>query len=233
MSHVFKLYRLQQIDSQLDHAKERIAQINHLLVDTQALQQAEGLVNASTKQLEDAHRALTKAENEVKSQRLKIEETEATLYGGKVRNPKELQDLEKDVEALKRYLTVLEDRLLETMVNQEDAEAGLRRHTDEFQAIRSYTETQHSLLRAEISTLTKEIGRLEKERDPTVSTIDPADMKLYDQLRSQRKGVAVARVSDNACSACGSVLTPGMVQGAHSPTQIVRCTFCGRILYAG
>jgi len=233
MSQVFKLFRLQQLDSHLDHARGRIDQINKQLADNQVIRLAEDQVNLANKNLNDAYKVLSKADNEVKSQRLKIEQTEAALYGGKVRNPKELQDLEKDVESLRRYLGVLEDRLLESMVGLEDAEIVYNKYTSEYQSILSSTETQHSLMRGELDTLMNEIDRLEKERSSTADTIESGDIKLYEQLRQQKRGVAVSKVSDNACSACGSILTPGMVQGAHSPTQLVRCPFCGRILYAG
>ncbi len=60
----------------------------------------------------------------MRAQKVKIEQTEATLYGGKVRNPKELQDLQNEAAALKRYLAVLEDRQLEQMIALEDVEKG-------------------------------------------------------------------------------------------------------------
>ncbi|MFN2235225.1 MAG: C4-type zinc ribbon domain-containing protein [Anaerolineales bacterium] len=47
-----------------------------------------------------------------------------------------------------------------------------------------------------------------------------------------RAGVAVAKVEDRACKACGSTLTASLNQAARSPSQIVFCDSCGRILYA-
>ena len=59
---------------------------------------------------------MKQSEAEVEKQRIKIEQTEASLYGGHVHNPKELQDLQKDVASLKRHLETLEERQLEAML---------------------------------------------------------------------------------------------------------------------
>ena len=52
----------------------------------------------------------------------RVGQAEASLYGGHVQNPKELQDLQKDVASLKRHLETLEERELEAMEAAENAE---------------------------------------------------------------------------------------------------------------
>ena len=59
-----------------------------------------------------AKTSLRVAEAEAEAQKIKIEHTEASLYGGSVHNPKELQDLQRDVASLKKHLTTLEERQL-------------------------------------------------------------------------------------------------------------------------
>jgi hypothetical protein len=232
MSQVFKLFRLQQLDSQLDLSHTRLDQIQRKIDDNSVLQKAQAQVEAAEEEWRDSKKSLRRAEEEVQSHRLKIEETEAALYGGKVRNPKELQDLQKEAAALKRYLAVLEDRLLECMLVDEEKETEYKKKLNELQVIQSETESLHKNLISEKDVLSKEIDTLDNERILTVNAIGPDDLQLYTQLRQQRRGVAVAKVADSACAACGSMLTPALVQAAHSPSQIVRCTFCGRILYA-
>ncbi len=43
-----------------------------------------------------------------------------------MQNPKELQDLQKDIASLKKYLFTLEERELEAMIKAEDAENDLQ-----------------------------------------------------------------------------------------------------------
>jgi uncharacterized protein len=233
MSQPFKLYRLQQLDTQLDQARSRLAQIERILSDDIKIQKAAVIVNQAKQKLEESRKALHRSEEEVQAQRLKIELSEKALYGGKVQNPKELIDLQNEAASLKRYLAVLEDRQLENMMEVEEAEAEYSSKLSALEVLRSEKATQNDSLIKERSQHQKDVERMENERQAALSTIESGDIQLYEQLRQQRRGIAVARVADNTCAACGSTLTPSMIQAAHSPTQITRCAFCGRILYAG
>lgn len=233
MSQSFKLFRLQQIDSQIDRAQARLLQIEATLNEDAALRQATAEHRRAEQALEAVQKDLRRAEQEVQAQRLKIEQTEATLYGGKVRNPKELQDLQNEAAAHKRYLGVLEDRQLETMITVDSAEESRAETWTQLQEVQRAQASQHSELKAEAQELHKETQRLSGERQATLGTIPEGDLRLYEQLRKQRRGVAVAKVVDRACGACGSTLSSSLLHAAHSPNQLTRCDMCGRILYAG
>jgi uncharacterized protein len=233
MSQPFKLYRLQQIDTQLDQARSRLKEIDNILKGEGRVKQAEAEASKKEKKLEEAQKALKRAEEDVQAQNIKIEQTESTLYGGKVRNPKELQDLQQEAAALKRYLAVLEDRQLDLMLVVEEAESLFNQAAQDLAEVRGLVMGQQATLVGERSKLEKDVERLEVERSAAHGSIEEEDLKLYDTLRRQRMGLAVTKVVDNSCSACGSTLTPSAVQTAHSHNQITRCTFCGRILYAG
>jgi hypothetical protein len=81
--------------------------------------------------------------------------------------------------------------------------------------------------------LEKDVLRLEEERKATESSIAAEDIAIYNQLRQKRRGVAVAKVVDRACAACGSTLNAMLLNAAHSPNQLNHCDNCGRILYTG
>jgi uncharacterized protein len=232
MSQPFSLYRLQQIDSTLDKAKSRLNQVEALLADNQELILAQEAAAEKENALAAARKSLKRAEEEVAAQQIKIEQNASTLYGGRVRNPKELQDLQNESAALKRYLSVLEDRQLECMVTVEEAEEEYEQTTALLREVEEKVGQEQVNLQTEKNTLEKEIERFSSERGAAAGSISPEDYQLYEQLRRTRMGVAVARVTDRSCSACGSTLTPATVQLAQSK-QLTRCTFCGRILYVG
>ncbi len=233
MSDTFKLYRMQQLDSQLDAIQKRLNEIEIALSDRRELKLAESQLEAATEILNRVTAELRHSEQEVKAQRLKIEQTEATLYGGKVRNPKELQDLQNESAALKRYLAVLEDRQLEKMIAQEEAQADEAQASGQFEKERLRKETLNEGLSREKSSLQDDAHRQQSERDAAAASILKSDLDLYYQLRQQRRGIAVAKVSDIHCSACGSTLNAALLHSSRSPNQITRCDTCGRILYAG
>ena len=233
MSHTFKLYRLQQIDSKLDQNRARIAEIEEALKDTSELQQAEAAAEQAEEQLEEDRKALRKAEWETQDQRQKIKKTETRLYSGKVKNPKELEDLQNESAALKRYLSVLEERQLEAMLAVDDSASEHRAAQTRLEETRAQTHIAHSRLKSEMEQLQSENERLRSERKATASTIDDKDLTKYKRLKEKRGGVAVAKVTDKSCSACGNVLSSSHLQDARSQSTLTQCDTCGRILYAG
>lgn len=232
MSNTFKLFRLQLIDSQLDQARARLREIEQTLADDAEVRQAEGEDQEAQAELAARHKTLRRAEEEVHTQKIKIEQTEATLYGGKVRNPKELQDLQNEAAALRRYQRVLEDRQLEAMIAVEEAEESGGKTADKLRAAVEAASAKNRKFSSEKDAVQLEIARLENERQAASDAIIEADLKIYEQLRHSRRGVAVSRVVNKACSACGSVLNAALLHAARSPNQINRCDTCGRILYA-
>jgi len=233
MSEPFKLYRLQQIDSQIDQIKNRLKAIETALSSDKIVRQAQMQVEQSQDALKVEQKNLRYAEQEVQAQRVKIEQSEATLYGGKVRNPKELQDLQNEVASLKRYLNVLEDRQLEAMIAVEVADEKLKVGSTNLDKALAVFEAQHQDLSHEKDNLLTDLDRLEGQRSATTSSIPDEDLQVYDQLRRTRRGIAVARIVDNCCSACGTTLNASLLHAARSPNQMSRCDGCSRILYSG
>ncbi|MFC2042951.1 zinc ribbon domain-containing protein [Chloroflexota bacterium] len=233
MSSPFKLYRLQQTDNQIDRRNTRVAEIELTLKNDEVLKRGIRTVQSAEQDLKELRKALQRAEDNVSGQRVKIEQSEATLYGGKVKNPKELQDLQNEAAALKRYLMVLEDHLLEAMLAEEEAASQYDNAVHELEQKQSrYNQIQSDLSNEKVKLLNA-LERLKGERTATTGSIPEDDLNLYQQLREQRRGIAVAKVSNKACSACGSLLSSTLLHSARSPNQITRCDTCGRILYFG
>ena len=232
MSAALGLYRLQQVDSQIDQVQARLKTIQQTLENDVELRNANERFASADGKLKDAERALKLSEAEVEKQRIKIEQTEVSLYAGKVQNPKELQDLQKDVASLKRHLETLEERQLEAMIAAETAENELRIAKTDLEHVQSNVKEQNKDLALESETLRKNLERLNSERLAVVTDIASQTLGVYDQLRKQKRGLAITTIADNSCEACGTTLTPSQQQTARSTTQLFHCPTCGRILYA-
>ncbi len=233
MSESFKLFRLQQIDSELDNTHSRLGETDAILADNRQVRLAENDVETTLQVRDDAASKLRREEIEVQSQRLKIEQSEATLYSGKVKNPKELQDYQHEVESLTRYLSTLEDRQLEVMLILDETEERYQAAVESHSKIVNEVNLQNGHLLKEKKLLQQDLIRQESERQAASSNISPDDLKLYDALRPKKSGVAVSRVVERTCSACGSTLTAATFSSAQIPSKISRCDTCGRILYVG
>jgi len=232
MSAALGLYRLQQVDSQIDQIQVRLKAIQQTLENDVVLRAASEHFTTADGKHKDAERTLNLSESEVEKQQIKIQQTEASLYGGKVHNPKELQDLQKDIVSLKRYLETLEERQLEAMLAIEDTEKYLQTAKTDLERVQSNLKEQNKDLAQESETLRKDLERLNSERQAVVTDIASQALNVYDQLRKQKRGIAITTVTDNSCEACGTTLTPSQQQTARSTSQLFHCPTCGRILFA-
>ncbi len=231
MSHAKQLYQLQQVDSELDRAKLRLDEISKTLGNNSVVKNANAKAERATKLLTEAQLALRKAETEVAGQQDKIEKNHKALYGGAVKNPKELEDLQMESEALARYLTTLEDKQLEAMVRQEEREEAMGEAQENLDRVLQEVAAQNKDLTVEQSGLKESVERLKKERDEQAAEIPTDELKIYENLRKSRRGLAVTEVIDNSCAVCGATLTAALTQAARSPTMLAYCSGCGRLLH--
>jgi predicted nucleic acid-binding Zn-ribbon protein len=232
MSASLGLFRLQQVDSQIDRARAQLDTIRKTLENDVELKKSLALVESSQAELHRAKSDLKTAEAEATAQKIKIEQTEASLYGGSVHNPKELQDLQRDVVSLKKHLATLEERELEAMLKVEKAESVFGEARGVLESMQSRLSGEHKNLLEAQSKLLKDMERLNQEREASAAPVEVGLMTIYNDLRRQKRGVAVTEFEDNSCSSCGATLTSSLQQNAKSPKQVMYCPSCGRILYA-
>jgi predicted nucleic acid-binding Zn-ribbon protein len=231
MSASLGLYRLQQIDRQIDRAKARLDAIQKTLENDKELKSARTrFEKANDENLRSMH-SMKSAEAEVDALKIKIEQSESSLYGGSVKNPKELQDLQKDIVSLKKYLGTLEERELETMMLSETLGAELEKAKVELDLVQARLGSEHKKLLEEQTVLVQQLESLGQEREAALSPVDIPLLTVYEDLRKQKRGVAVTEVEDGACASCGTTLNAALQQNARSQ-KLAYCPSCGRILFA-
>jgi uncharacterized protein len=232
MSHVLGIYRLQQVDSRIDQATARLDAIRVTLENNSDLQAARSALQKAETDVHEAEKALRATQAASEAQRIKLEQVEASLYGGRIQNPKELQDLQNDLASIKRYLATLEDAELESMLALETAREAHQQAGENFNQVESRVISQNSSLKGEQDSLLSNLENLKAERAATHRTINPDLLQKYEALRQKRHGLAVTTISDNACDACGAGLTPAQAQTVRVAAQMVECPSCGRILFS-
>ncbi len=118
------------------------------------------------------------------------------------------------------------------MIAVETAEKELQTAKTDLERVQSNLKEQHKDLTQEGETLRKNLESLHSERRAVVTDIAGQALSVYDQLRKQKRGLAITTIEDNSCEACGTTLTPSQQQTARSTSQLFHCPTCGRILYA-
>ncbi|MCU0513346.1 MAG: hypothetical protein MUE40_12345 [Anaerolineae bacterium] len=224
------LYQLQTIDlALLEHGK-RLQAIAALLADDAARRAAESAVSQAGATLRPRQTHLRDLELQAQSNRSKREATEKRLYSGMVKNPKELQEMQQEIEALKRRDRDLEDALLESMVSVEEAQAALQQSEAHLARVTEQQAQTQATLRSEQTLLEQTIARLKAERSTAAATITAENLALYNGLRAAKQNRPVARLEGDSCSVCGIEQTGIVAQEIRKNPALQKCRNCGRLL---
>ncbi|MBG0771275.1 MAG: hypothetical protein H0S82_06170 [Anaerolineaceae bacterium] len=232
MSETLNLYRLQKLDTQIDQIESRLQEIDQALSDDRRVRKAQITLKKAKDAAQKAKSALRQIENQVGDTRLKRKTTQASLFSGKIKNPKALQDLQMETEALARYIAKLEDQQLDAMITSEAAdEAESDADKALLQAKGTAAEENASLL-GEKTGLEDDLNKAQREKEAVLQSVKESNLALYQKLRKSKRGTAVASITDDGCSICGQALTPADIQAVRSGSSLVFCPSCGRILYS-
>jgi hypothetical protein len=224
-----QLYQLQELDIEIDQKEQSLAQKNSQLGNRETLDAAREKLTSGQKHLDELKHQRRDAEGLVDDVLSKIKNTEQQLYGGKVTNPKELSNLQHEINTLKSKSDELQNKALSTIDLVEAAEKSVAAVSSEFKTFEEEWNRQQQQIAGEIEPLKANLAELKQEREQLAGQIEAPVIALYTKLRQQKKQ-AVARVERGICRSCRISISASALQRARSG-QPVQCSSCGRILY--
>jgi hypothetical protein len=201
------------------------------LGEPEELVEARDAATERRQELRAAEKQFKEREWEADDLRGKIDPLEQRLYQGSVHIPKELEDLQREVDSLKRRRSELDDQALEAMEVLEQTQQALADAERELQELTETSGAEQGELRGRQAHLEEEIVELEGRRSEQVARIDGSLLRLYDQLLDSRQRRAVAKVEGGSCQGCRISLPMNLLQRARSGSGVVQCSSCERILY--
>jgi hypothetical protein len=225
------LFELQIIDSQLDAFHSELTNIEAQIGQNGAVNNAGKAVLSIQHEIEIIQRELNLIIDEIERKKIKLAQSDSTLYSGRVQNPKELQDLQQEIQYLKNNIADLEDKQLDQMIKLEEIQKSHNQAKKTYDGMASQFETSQSQLTARKETLRLNSERLLRKREVVLTSIEPELVIRYETLRKRKNGLAITTLENDACSACGTQLTPSERQEIHSTSKLFFCPTCGRILY--
>jgi predicted nucleic acid-binding Zn-ribbon protein len=224
-----QLYRLQQIDIELQKNQQIVDETLRQLNEDRALVAAESELTTQKQQLAEAKRKQKNAEWELEDLQERINHLNNKLYNGTIRNPKELVNIKHEAESLKGKASIKEDELLELMSQVEEMEAKVKASTEKLQQLkREWQQKQENLNQRKIEVETVLITLAENRRE-SAQQISPEALNLYEQTKLIM-GQAVAKVEQRRCQGCHITLPISCWQRAKAG-DLVQCNNCHRILY--
>ncbi len=231
MSVAKQLYQLQEVDLEIEANEKALSQATGQLGESPAVVTSRARLSAEHQHREELRRQQQSLEWEIGDLAGKLKTAEEELYSGRIRNPKELTNLQHDIDGLKAKRRQLEDKDLELMDQVERATGTIAATESELKTLEATWRQQQQQLSAQIEQLKAILSDLGQKRQQMVVGIDPQAIEIYAELR-KRKGVAVARVEQGICRGCRISLPVSELQQVRSG-RLVRCGSCGRILYLG
>ncbi len=180
----------------------------------------------------DLKREQAKAEADVEQVRSRIGRDRARLDAGQVNSPRELENLQSEIESLLRRQSDLEDVELDVMERLDGAQSRLTAAAAE----RSEIATDAAAVTARRDVALAELAELAgkaTDRRAEVVAEEPADLvDLYERLRVQHGGVGAAALRRGQCQGCHLSLNTVDLNAirAAAPDDVLRCEECRRIL---
>lgn len=230
MNQITLLVELQNADTKSDENAPARALLETKLADRSALQSARVELEASEKRAAELKAALRTLELETNGLGDKLKQVSERLYSGRISNAKELAGLNEDEKMLRRHKSELEDRALDLM---EQIEVADNTANEKRAALQKSEASAHSRSDKELAAL-RDLERLDAElarkRTDLRSRLSAETLRIYDDLRQDKKGRAVAIMQNSTCSKCGSQVPSGLIARVKAGQELVFCPNCGRIL---
>lgn len=225
------LYQLQQVDTDLARLKAELAKLDNGAELKMEVAASETEYKTLLNQHHGSEAEASALELEIKTLQEKKTKFEGQLYGGTVHNPRQLSDLQEEVEMLDREVGKLEDRELEVMetVEGQRAQLALRREDlaekkERLQSVLArYTEVH--------ARLTDLIAAAEEQRQTVAAQANPTLLKRYEQIRTRQGNLGIVRVTGDTCPGCRVTLASELQKELRTGRVGLTCDNCGRLLY--
>lgn len=227
-----QLHDLQEVDLELESKAEMLSQVESQLSSNAALAE-------TTTNLERHRQELAELEKEQKATEwvtddllAKVAPLQKKLYDGSVKNPKELDALQQQVQQLKAQIRQEEDKTLEAMGKVEAVQKKIQQQAAEVKRLKEEWGKKREELSAEQASLMSAIESASKKREELATVVEAAHLELYETLRATKQGQAVARIEQGRCQGCRITLSMKEVKRA-TVGELVQCDSCSRVLFIG
>lgn len=231
MDDAVKMYELQRVDLTWIKVARRLQQLQGLLGESDELRTARQNVEQTKAELHDWRAKQKSAELEDKTLAEKIKATEDRLMSGVVRNPKELDVLQQNLDALRRQRESVAEQGVTAMTQAEILTDKLANEQAALASVENGWNGNQSELREEETKLKQNGILLKRKREQLAAGMNDSLRDRYETMRKRKAGVAIAAVQNGTCSACHVALPTGVVNSLRATTtSLVVCPSCGRYL---
>lgn len=224
---------LQDIDTALDvitHKRPRLPEVIAHQEATAALNDLRSRMAAAQQRIDAAYAAIEAAEHAADDLTKKRTRLEAQLKT--VIAPREAEALMHEIATINGHRGELDDQELAAIEEQTEGEAALAEVAGAMPAQEALVAAAKAELDAAHAAVDADAADLRQQRTAVVDGLGAESTALYERVRKQFGGVAVARLEGSHCSGCHMDLSPrelDIVKAVPADT-LAECPQCGRII---
>ena len=218
MSSSKRIYELQQVDLSIQAKSKELEGINLRINRDEAYELAKANHDAAREAQKEREKQYKELDAEAENVRSALQKINDKLYGGKIKNPKELVGYEQEAGMLKGNLS-----------GKDSAKTEIKKLQEIYKMAETDWQSRKVTLTGQADQLKEELAGLENKRQEILAVVDKETLTAYENIKS-RKGQAVVRVEQGRCLGCRVSLSISELQRVRG-MSIVTCSNCGRILY--
>ncbi len=226
------LERLSAIDAEWDEKARLFQQAREQLADSEtpaARRREQQLLQDA---LAKARGTLRDLELELESLQERLRKAEDDLYSGGISAPRELENLRRDTEYLRRHIGQLEDQALDSMTTVDELQERVDEGQRSLEGFEQDWSEQTADARETYETLRARLRILQAEREQIRADIPRRELALYDELRRTKGGRPLAPMRAGVCQVCRVTVPSHKASiAAGEGNGVATCEGCGRILY--
>lgn len=217
--------------SQLAHRRRTLPEVAAVEAAEESERELSADVVRAETEVKDLTREVRRLESDVDTVRQRAAKDQQRLDSGSA-TPKEMTNLQHELESLGRRQGDLEDQQLELMERLEAAETALTTAQQGLVAAREARERAEQVRDDALADIADGTTRHEAARTEVAALISAPLLSLYDRIRAQTGSTGAAMLQARACQGCRLELYGNQLNAVRNadPHEVVRCENCGRIL---
>ncbi|MGB5619098.1 MAG: C4-type zinc ribbon domain-containing protein [Desulfobacterales bacterium] len=224
------LVKLQEVEIESASVQARLADFPRLLTDLDdRLKASEGAVTLEAGRLSEIQQAYRVQEADAKVIQARIVKSEEKLRS--VKTNKEYQSSLKEIDDLKGSLSAVEDRMLAYLDEMDQVAVSVATKKDEVKLFSREIEEEKEQIRQSALSAQQQLDCLNDARAKIIAVIEPDLLKIYETVKKNSGGVAIAVVKNAVCLGCHVNLPPQMFHDLLHFDKLLVCPHCERLIY--
>lgn len=149
----------------------------------------------------------------------------------RIKNAKELQALQREIDARRQANGELEEELIQIMQQMDEVKTQLQAKETEMAALNEEWQKQQQALETQINGIDRAVSEAGSRRHGIAAQITGDLISRYELIFSRRGGTAVVEVSGGICQGCYMNIPPQLSNEVIRSEKVLLCPSCQRILY--